>query len=148
MTAWTVPYAQRSMKTVSGFSPSSFLAASMTGSITNILLNAMFACVRVCVCVLRYCGGKEKSNAMCWNLLSEGLFRSCKKFAMTETRVYQSMDSTKDRGQNYYTRNGGRLAVFLPRVQLPSRSRRQEGRAALIMNSARRFLRECSAPKY
>ena len=52
MTAWTVPYAQRSMKTVSGISPSSFLAASMTGSITNILLNAMVACVFV-LCYLR-----------------------------------------------------------------------------------------------
>lgn len=46
---WTAPYAHRSMKTVSGFSPSIFLAASMTGSITNILLNAMVMCyVDVC----------------------------------------------------------------------------------------------------
>jgi hypothetical protein len=39
MTSWTAPYVHRSRKTVSGFSPSSFLAANMTGSMTNILLN-------------------------------------------------------------------------------------------------------------
>ena len=100
MTAWTVPYAQRSMKTVSGFSPSSFLAASMTGSITNILLNAMVACVFV-LCYLR---GKEKKQCDVLELIG-GTFRSCSKVVMKRDQSINRDRLRKKQVGDYYRRS-------------------------------------------
>ena len=113
---WTAPYAHRSMKTVSGFSPSIFLAASMTGSITNILLNAMvMVYVDVCNIYLdketKQCGNADGCAGTCM----ERIFRSCAGLRREGPNQNKSRRNSKSMR---YRRRGGMVVWTIPGLVL------------------------------